>query len=265
MNELKDLWFFSASLRSFNMNSNFNFLSGNLSLLSLVIEKTKQSKIKFTMKTTKLTQLLILVLILSGLNANAQIPAIDSLKIIPENANPMDEIKVICYATFPSGSCNLVNHSLAFQGNQITLNLEYEIGAATYICHSVDTVSLGILNAGDYDLQANLIISPFEEIVDSESISFTIDGSLGLDDHLHSYNFSVYPNPFTGLLQIRIDGIIENIEVRSLSGQELKLDETGVLKADTIDLSDLNNGIYLLIVTDAKGYKWIKRIIKESL
>lgn len=49
--------------------------------------------------------------------AQSPIPAIDSLKIIHENG----ETKVVCYTTFPSGSCNLENYSLSNENNRCNL------------------------------------------------------------------------------------------------------------------------------------------------
>jgi hypothetical protein len=216
------------------------------------------------MKTHKLKQLLIPGLILFSQQVLGQIPAIDSLKLIPENPTVADEIKIVCYATFPSGSCDLENHSVIVLGNQITLNIEYSPGAATYICHDVDTISLGNLNAGDYELDVNLIIQPMDTIEDHDTLFFSIGNLLGINENTNTFDVSVHPNPFNKELRIETDAIIEKVELNSISGQKVSK-EIDFAHDKKINLSDLKDGIYLLVLTDNKGNKSTKRIFKSSL
>ncbi|WP_430404004.1 T9SS type A sorting domain-containing protein [Fluviicola sp.] len=216
------------------------------------------------MKTIKLKQLLIPGLILFSQQVFGQLPAIDSLKMIPDNPTIADEIKIICYATFPSGSCNLENHYVTVQGNQITLNLEYNPGAATYICHDVDTVSLGNLEAGDYELDVNLIIMPMDVIEDHDTLYFSIGNLLGINEHPNNFDVSIHPNPFNKEIRIETDAIIETIELNSISGQKVSK-EINLNFDKKIDLSDLKDGIYLLTLTDVKGNKSTKRVFKSTL
>jgi|GEM_PF-2971068 len=216
------------------------------------------------MKTHKLKRLLISGLILFSQQVVGQIPAIDSLRMIPENPTIADEIKIVCYATFPSGSCDLGNHFVIVQGNQITLNLEYSPGAATYICSDVDTVSLGNLDAGDYELDVNLIIQPMDTIEDQDTLFFSVGNLLGINENTNTFDVSVHPNPFNKELRIVTDVIIEKVELNSISGQRFSK-EINLAYDKRIDLSDLKDGIYLLILTDDKGNKLMKRVIKSTL
>ncbi|MNK10525.1 hypothetical protein D3C87_285500 [compost metagenome] len=215
------------------------------------------------MKARKLKQLLIPVLLFVSQQSFGQIPGIDSLKIIPENAHAGDEIKVICYATFPSGGCDLMDHSITMMGNQITLSLEYMLGAATYICHSVDTISLGNLATDNYYLRTNLTIQPFDEIADSDSTSFFVDIPLSIGGNGNIPDLKVYPNPFSDEIQIKTDARIEKVELNTLSGQQIFLEENGLNTENKITISDLKNGVYLLVLTDHKGNKHTERIIKN--
>ncbi|MNU79405.1 hypothetical protein D3C71_690190 [compost metagenome] len=215
------------------------------------------------MKAIKFKQTLIGGLLFLSQHAFGQIPAIDSLKIIPENAHAGDEIKVICYATFPAGGCDLMDHSITIQGNQITLSMEYIDGAATYICHSVDTISLGNLSSGNYHLHANLMIQPWDEIVDFDTTSFFVDIPLSIGNNGNIPDLAVYPNPFTDEIQIKTDAIIEQIEVSAVSGQKIDLKENGLNAEKKINVSDLKNGVYMLVLTDIKGNKHTERIIKN--
>jgi len=216
------------------------------------------------MKTYKLKRLLISGLILFSQQVVGQIPAIDSLKLIPGSPTAADEIQIVCYATFPSGSCDLGNHFVTVQGNQITLNLEYSPGAATYICSDVDTVSLGNLDAGNYELDVNLIIQPTDTIEDQDTLYFSIGNLLGINENTNTFDVTVHPNPFSKELQIRTDAIIEKVELHSISSQKVSKEIT--LASDKrIDLSELKDGIYLLTLTDDKGNKSTKRVFKSTL
>lgn len=217
------------------------------------------------MKTRILKQFLAASLFLLSQNTFGQLSTIDSLKLIPENPNTGDEIKLICHSTFSTGGCDLQNYSVSFQGNQITVNLEYEPGFLTYICHSVDTISLGNLNAGDYGLHANLIIQPMDEITDTDTLSFTVDNSLNVIENPGAESLIIYPNPFDREFQIKTDAIIEQVEISSVSGQKIILNKTLISHNKTIDVSGLKNGIYLLILTDINGNQYTKRIFKNTL
>lgn len=217
------------------------------------------------MKTRILKQFLAANLFLLSQNTFGQIHAIDSMKLIPENPTAGDEIKLICYSAFSSGGCELQNYSVSFQGNQITVNMEHEPGFLTYICHSVDTISLGNLSMGDYQLYANLIIQPMDELADTDTLSFSVDNSLRIDEHSNTGNLTIYPNPFDQAFQIKTDAVIEQLEISSVSGQKIILDKTLITLDNMIDVSGLKNGIYLLIATDTKGNKYTKRILKNTL
>ena len=68
----------------------------------------------------------------------------------------------------------------------------------------------------------------------------------------------VWPNPTTGVLHFEADDI-EKVEIRNLWGQIVLQAE----KFGTIDLSNLENGIYFLTVSNKNGYKAITKVIKE--
>lgn len=216
------------------------------------------------MKTNTFKQFLVLGAIMLCQNTFAQLPSIDSLKLIPQNPTATDEIKVICYATFASGSCNMSNHLISVQGNQITLNINYSPGAATYICHAVDTVSLGNLSAGDYSLDTYLTIDPMDAIKDYVILNFTVGNALGIGDNSSSFQVSVQPNPFSNELYIETTARIEKAEVNAISGQKIRK-EIPLGYSQKIDLSDLKDGVYLLTLTDQNGNRYSKRIVKKSL
>jgi PKD repeat protein len=77
---------------------------------------------------------------------------VDSLKIIPESAYEGDIIKLVAFTTHTSGGCSLENYRIWKFGSIIIVDATYQQGMLTYICHSVDTLKIGVLPAGSYVL-----------------------------------------------------------------------------------------------------------------
>ncbi len=183
------------------------------------------------------------------------IPAIDSLKIIHENG----ETKVVCYTTFTSGDCDLADYTIHNENNIITLSVNFTVGAATYICHSVDTISLGTLTPGDYDLEGNLTIGSSEVIVHQKTVSFTVgELNVGLID---AATFNIYPNPTQKFLSIESEKHFKQVEIISIFGQIVLNAE---MVEQTIDVSDLEEGFYFVRLTDEMGKQISKRMLKTK-
>jgi len=68
----------------------------------------------------------------------------------------------------------------------------------------------------------------------------------------------VWPNPTHGLLHIEAEDM-DKVEICNLLGQVVLQAE----KVETIDLSNLEKGIYFVMVSDKKGMKTVTKIIKE--
>ena len=89
-------------------------------------------------------------------------------------------------------------------------------------------------------------------------IGLTLDVLLSISETENNDNVSVWPNPTDGLLHIEAEGI-EAIEVCNLLGQViLRAKET-----NAIDLNDLENGVYFLMVTDKNSLKTSIKVVKE--
>lgn len=72
-------------------------------------------------------------------------------------------------------------------------------------------------------------------------------------------NLTVYPNPTTGILTIKAEGLT-NVEVYNLIGQRL-LSGIGHEGVSEVDLSGFENGVYLMKVSTDKG-SVIKKVVK---
>lgn len=78
--------------------------------------------------------------------------------------------------------------------------------------------------------------------------------------------FSVYPNPSTSEVNIEFEtnsSEIYSIAIYSVFGQVLKESKIDKNKI-TIDISNLNEGIYFIAVTDKQNRQWTRRIIKNA-
>ncbi|MBN8701892.1 MAG: T9SS type A sorting domain-containing protein [Bacteroidetes bacterium] len=143
----------------------------------------------------------------------AKAHSIDSLKIIPPNPTTNDYIKVVAYTMFTSGSCAMIDSSVAGIGTGTTITIDacHNVGMLTVICHSTDTVSLGFLAPGNYSL--NYFINttdPFTDpttcnILHSDSISKSFVVAAGGPSAIDNINplfgtLQAFPNPTTGLL-----------------------------------------------------------------
>ena len=82
-----------------------------------------------------------------------------------------------------------------------------------------------------------------------------LDATLNVDD-LNSESISIFPNPATDF--IRIDGISN--ETYTIYGNTgLKVCHGTLSDNNTIDLRQLNSGIYFLILDNKTSYKFIKK------
>ena len=88
------------------------------------------------------------------------------------------------------------------------------------------------------------------------------EDTTGINDNLMA-DFNVYPNPVKDRLYIETSTQIQSIEVYDIYGriQNLRNSETQKLR-NSIDVSDLNSGIYFVKVKTEEG-NIVKRIIKK--
>lgn len=91
----------------------------------------------------------------------------------------------------------------------------------------------------------------------SISINWQKSGTVDVPGFSLKENLSVFPNPTKGIIKVS-GSKIDKIEVHSISGAMVKSN----FNENQIDLSDLNNGIYLLKIT-GNDKLVVKKIIKE--
>ena len=72
--------------------------------------------------------------------------------------------------------------------------------------------------------------------------------------------FSIYPNPSNDYITIKGTDIA-SFAVTNLMGQTVI--SGNEIKNNTVNISELNHGVYFIIITDVKGKKGVKKIIKQ--
>lgn len=121
---------------------------------------------------------------------------------------------------------------------------------------AVDAGDNSSLPAGiTIDLLGNQRI--FNSTVDMGAYEFGAT-TLGTNDVIIENEFKMYPNPTSSILNIEMNADVEKVTVYNLQGQ--KLLESNL---NTIDVSTIANGIYVIKVQITSGRFLIKRFIKE--
>ncbi|MCF6306386.1 MAG: T9SS type A sorting domain-containing protein [Flavobacteriaceae bacterium] len=79
-----------------------------------------------------------------------------------------------------------------------------------------------------------------------------------------SVNFTLFPNPITNEFFISIDNTSEkvNVTIYNILG-EIILTEKNYQSNTSVDVQNLNSGIYFVSITDENGNTSIKRLIKK--
>ncbi|WP_370090524.1 choice-of-anchor J domain-containing protein [Ekhidna sp.] len=114
--------------------------------------------------------------------------------------------------------------------------------------------------AGSFSGNVTVESTGFDDITLSVSGAGVDDEepALGLDDEL---DFVIYPNPVKNVFEINNhSGKSISVEVFALDGAKMSVKKTG----NTYDISSLNSGVYVIVITDENSAELAKRqIIKE--
>ena len=87
-------------------------------------------------------------------------------------------------------------------------------------------------------------------------------GVLGTNDIENIESICIYPNPAKNTVNITFsdDAICQSVEIYAVDGRLLK---SQISNLETVDVSKLNAGIYILKVNMADGCEFTERIVKE--
>lgn len=219
------------------------------------------------MKTHLLSSMVFILTFLLSPNLKAQIPAIDSLRIIPECPTTTDSVKVISFTTFPSGGCAMSANSVTAHETTLAVFATHTLGPLTYICSSADTLAIGLLGTGTYTLYYHLIDELTPSIThDIDTLVFTVQSASAIENnYISEQKITAYPNPSSATITIELKSEstdLKYVDLYSLLGQKIKSLKTEK-SLITFDVSGLNDGIYIISVYNERIW-WIQKILKET-
>ncbi|PCH91816.1 MAG: hypothetical protein COB85_08745 [Bacteroidetes bacterium] len=185
-------------------------------------------------------------------NNNSQ--TIDSVNIIPNNPTTLDTVKLIGYTFHPYSDCPMTSSSVNINNDTITVNVSHSLGIMPTTCISIDTLTIGILYAGTYELTYHLADTAPPTTYDIDTIIFTVQQSSGLQLSDNSEpRIKIYPNPTNEIVTIKTTSTrpqnitisIIDIQGKTIFSETL---QSSVKLTKTLDLSTYIKGIYLIKV-----------------
>ncbi len=113
------------------------------------------------------------------------------------------------------------------------------------------------------------VAGQWNDVDHTNTLYFVVEHSavLDIEDIGIGNKIFIYPNPVVDLLTIQADRIdLHSITILNSYGQELKtIPVENNLASKTIDVSNLNNGIYFIKINSQDGESTIKKIINSTL
>jgi hypothetical protein len=202
-------------------------------------------------------------LIFISVSLPAQVPIIDSLKIIPLNPTVDDTVSLICYTTFTSSYAVLVHQSIEIEEHLIEIEFVIQLGILGAIDRRVDTLELGLLPHGNYEASVFVQVIDPPYIFDEKTIDFFVEGNSGIDETGNGALVSIYPNPFSHEIYISAHEEINGIEIYSLSGHRASEFYNLNSNALSINLSDLPAAVYIMRVITINSVLYSGKILKK--
>ena len=114
---------------------------------------------------------------------------------------------------------------------------------------STQTTTVGSDNSGfGWTFYASLNTLPTSATLSIEDI---------VSDNTTNFSVFVYPNPASNIVNVSTNANVNNIDIYNVTGKKVKSSSE-----DSIDVSDLLNGIYIITINTDKGLE-TKRLIKN--
>lgn len=208
-----------------------------------------------------ISQIILNLFLVTG-NIWAQIPAIDTMYVIPSQPQISDSVYLVICATFPSGDCNISNTEVNTNGGIITVDVSYEVGAATYICSNCDTVTLGVFNEGPHSLNVFAFVGPSLTAFDSGTLNFTVNDAVGYKLFDNQNDVKYYPNPVYTELNVLCDYKINNIVLFDSRAVPIQLNFKWQDELWHADMTAIPSGFYVMMITDLYGKKRAIKLVK---
>ncbi|MFN7331974.1 MAG: T9SS type A sorting domain-containing protein [Flavobacterium sp.] len=93
--------------------------------------------------------------------------------------------------------------------------------------------------------------------------NITVTGTLSNSEFLAN-KFNLYPNPSNSIVNISSDDaiLIDKVEITDINGRIVKSFNADATSSTSINVSDLNAGVYFLNISSAEGLA-VKKLIKN--
>ncbi|WP_418638288.1 LamG-like jellyroll fold domain-containing protein [Winogradskyella sp.] len=148
---------------------------------------------------------------------------------------------------------SLITGTTATSSTDPNLDVDFKLTAGST---SIDTGDNSLIPA---DITTDLLFNQriFNTTVDRGAYEY--DPSLGINDLIVSENdIKLYPNPTTSILNIEMTQNLKQVSIYSVLGAEVLRTQN-----ETIDVSGLSNGIFLIKIEDETGNVTTKRFVKK--
>jgi len=183
------------------------------------------------------------------------------LEILPAAPTANDSIKLVCKAMFPSGGCEVTSYNINISGGNVLVDIHYNVGLATYICQSTDTINLGLFGERDYTLLASLYIDTVSTLHDTASVSFTVSGITSQEIQSGMQTVLLYPNPAGASLFVDSRFFLKSVSICTPQGSQvmhLNINASFV----EIPLQELIAGVYIVKLNTNTGNVFYRKVIK---
>lgn len=179
---------------------------------------------------------------------------------------PTISVNKIIFEDYTPATFTITNETAnAFTINDIseeTSGLDYlwfetseELPATLAVGESMEvTVGIALVSKGYIETFIKI-----ESSIDTQIIPVLMDETIfdGVDENLAA-NFEVYPNPMNNVLYIEGNDI-KDVTIFNAVGQQVLFVEN----ANSIDVAELNEGLYFVRINDKKGNSVVKKIVKK--
>lgn len=193
-----------------------------------------------------------------------QIDIFQSVKTFPANPSTDDEVKLIIHTIQPSSFCYFDSTEISMKRNKIDLTLYYRSFACPTEFERIDTLNIGKLPIGKYELRSNLFTirnAGIPTSTDEITLDFKVE-LYSLTELSSDNEVSVYPNPFKNVIQFKNPNEEKhNITILNSVGK-IVLKSTIISKFKTMDLSELQKGVYLIRLSN-ENYTKSMKIVKD--
>ena len=212
---------------------------------------------------------ILLIVFISGITLSAMGLTINSVTLLPANPNNLDNVKVEIYTTLNYSPCTLVSSLNSIPNDTVYVYAYYQTGMLAALCNSRDTIDIGQIPCH----VRGMSVTVFESGGTSGSathilpLNITCTG-VGVESYESTYSFSLYPNPASKQLSIKLNGRLSaplRVTILNMLGEKImpamEIDPAK-LSENTIDIASLAKGLYL-VKTESKNGSFVKRFVKE--